>query len=385
MTSAAILFDLTELTATPLRTGIQRVCFEILSRWRAPESLRLARVNGDGRMQLLPEGTAQAIQEFFRARPGQHEAARARLVHLGQEVGRVLDTEEILRHRAVLNPELFFALPRVAFYEELAVQMADRLFFIVYDFLPMLRPSFFAKGAILQTMPYLRLLRRLKHLAFISEATKQDFTKRIVRRDDWGGPVLALGGNGLGEAEPVFSPSKRRITVLGSLELRKNHAAVFDAFASLWEQGVDVTLSLIGRYVHLQDSVRQQLERLHREEPRFQWLTDQDDHAVREQIRGSRATLFPSLLEGFGIPPLESLALGVPVIVSEGIPSIAMIEPLGQIRLSPPDSPAIQRAVRDMLDDDFARQKHEEIRQLRLPTWSELVRRLPEWIERSQS
>lgn len=384
MTSAPILFDLTEFIATPLRTGIQRVCFEILSRWPGPWPLRPVQVNGDGRLQLLPEGTSRAMTDFFRAEPGEREAARERLVALGQEPGRALDAAEIRYHRAVLNPELFFALPRIGFYEDLAKKMCERVFFIVYDFLPMLRPGFFAKGGILHTMPYVRLLRRLQNLAFISEGTKQDFLKRIVRRDGPDGPVLALGGDGLGVAEPAFSPSRRRITVIGSLELRKNTAALLDAFESLWRQGVDVMLTLVGRYVHLEDPVRRQLERLRKDERRFQWLTDQDDNAVRDLIRDSRATLFPSLAEGYGIPPLESLALGVPVIVTERIPSIGMLEPLGQVRLTQPDSAGIQRAVLEMLDDDFARRKYEEIGPLRLPTWGEMVRPLPEWIETGQ-
>ena len=86
-------------------------------------------------------------------------------------------------------------------------------------------------------------------------------------------------------------------------------------------------------------------------------------------------------MEGYGIPPLESLALGVPVVVTDGLPSIAMLEPHGQIRLPQPTSAAIVQAVRDLLDDDFARRKYEEIRRLRLPTWAEMVGRLSAWIE----
>jgi glycosyltransferase involved in cell wall biosynthesis len=104
---------------------------------------------------------------------------------------------------------------------------------------------------------------------------------------------------------------------------------------------------------------------------------------VRHLIRGSRATIFASQAEGFGLPPLESLALGVPVIVSEGLPSIAMIEPPGQVRLAQPDAAGIRQAVLDMLDDTFARRKYEEIRGLNLPTWADLSRRLGQWIESS--
>src|SRR5438874_6218078 len=142
MTSASILYDLTEFMATPLRTGIQRVSCEILARWSGPWRLRPVQVDSDGRMRLLPEETTAAIGEFFRAGPGQTEASRRRVVALGQEPGPPMDAAEIGSYRAVLNAELFFALSRTTFYEDLAQKMAERIFFIVYDFMPMLQPSF---------------------------------------------------------------------------------------------------------------------------------------------------------------------------------------------------------------------------------------------------
>lgn len=381
MSPSPILFDLTEFMGTPLRTGIQRVCFEILARWRGPRPLQPVRLNGDGRVQLLPEETVQAITAYFQAAPPQREASRLRLVALGQQPGPTLDLADLRRYRALCNVELFFNPARVRFYEEVGTQMPDQVFLVVHDFMPQLRPEFFEKGGFLHTLPYVRMLRGLKHLGFVSEATRQEFRQRIVRRPDAGGPVLTWGADGLGVAPPEFVPGRRSFTVVGSLEPRKNPGAVLEAFAALWDRGVEVTLTMVGRYCRLEEPAQRLLERLLREEPRFQYLTEQDDNAVRALIRASRATLFPSLAEGYGIPPLESLALGVPVVVTAGIPSITMIEPLGQVRLARPDSASIQQAVLDLLDDDFARRKYAEIRQLKLPTWDELVQRLSDWIE----
>src|SRR5262249_10185498 len=134
-------------------------------------------------------------------------------------------------------------------------------------------------------------------------------------------------------------------------------------------EGVDADLTFVGRMVWLPDADRQKLEELRRH-PRFEWLTDRTDEQVRDLIRDSRATVCPSLGEGYGIPPLESLALGVPVIATASIPSLGMISPHGQVRLAEPDSGSIRRAVRELLDDDFARRKYREIAALRLPSWS---------------
>jgi glycosyltransferase involved in cell wall biosynthesis len=381
MRKYGVLLDLTEFITRPNRTGIQRVCHEFVSRWEADSPLVPVQVGPDGQMRLLPDDTFATMTRYFRADGPEAETARRRLRAYGDEPGRELQPDAVAAYRALLNPELFFAESRLAFYERLLPRMRDRLFFLVYDFLPWLRPNLFARCGLACTMGYVRLVRAMEQLAFISEATRSDYLRRIVRRDRPTGPVLMLGSDGLGRAEPRFDPHSRRLTVVGSLEPRKNHGAILDAFEGLWEEGVDAELTFVGRWVFHEEGMRRRLERLQENQPRFQWLQELDDVAVRRLIRDSRATLFASQAEGFGLPPLESLALGVPVIVSDGLPSLAPLEAHGQVRLPQPDAPSIRRAVLDLLDDRFARRKYEEIRGLNLPTWADLSRRLGQWIE----
>jgi glycosyltransferase involved in cell wall biosynthesis len=181
-------------------------------------------------------------------------------------------------------------------------------------------------------------------------------------------------------APPRFAPERRRFTIVGSVEPRKNLGPALNAFRALWAEGVQVRLTLVGRVLTLPEEDQRTFDELRRTQPLFECLEGLGDSEVRELILGSRATLFLSRGEGFGIPPLESLALGVPVIVSADVPSLACIEPLGQVRLASPDADAVRAAVRSFLDDDLARRKTEEIRGLRLPTWAGLARDLAAWI-----
>jgi glycosyltransferase involved in cell wall biosynthesis len=320
------------------------------------------------------------MAEYFGTASGDPERARAELQALSGQGQGPLSTAQVLAHRALLSTELLPDWPRVAFYEGLLrAGGADRLFFLVYDLLPWLRPEWFAPALITFNQAYLRLLRQVRHLAFISPKTKADFLTRILRWERPTGPVLSLGSDGLGTAEPHFTGS-RRFAVIGTLEPRKNLLNVLDAFETLWAEGVEAPLVFAGRMGWLDEADRQRVLTLAQGQPSFRWLADLSDEGVRDLILSCRATLYPSWGEGFGLPPLESLALGVPVAASE-VPSLAELEPYGQVRLDPPDGAAILAAVRALLDDDFCRARCDEIRKLRLPRWADLGREMAAWVE----
>jgi glycosyltransferase involved in cell wall biosynthesis len=384
MSADGVLYDISEFIASPLRTGIQRVTFEILYHWppgRAP--LRPVLFGPPGRWYYLPPETPALMVEFFGRQPGDPAAARERLAALAARIPDGLAPADPERCLGLFNPELFYAADRIAAYETLLRETGARCFFFLHDFLPWLYPWWFGKGLMHQIpmMEFLRMVRQVRHVAFNSEATRRDYHRRIVRRDLPTGPVLTLGGDGLGRAEPAFAPPNRRFTVVGSLESRKNTGAVLQAFRSLWAAGVDARLTLVGKQFFLPEEDRRLLEETLRTEPRLEWLQNLSDDQVRAVIRDSRATLFMSEGEGFGIPPLESLSLGVPVIAFAGVPSLAAVEPHGQLRLARADRASIRQAVLDFLEDDFAARKHEQIRLLKLPTWADQSRNAAGWIE----
>lgn len=71
---------------------------------------------------------------------------------------------------------------------------------------------------------------------------------------------------------------------------------------------------------------------------------------------GARAFVFPSICEGFGIPPLEAMACGTPVVVSRtgSLPEVVGDEAL---TFDPYDSEDIAHTVKKVLDDDLLREK----------------------------
>ena len=223
----------------------------------------------------------------------------------------------------------------------------------------------------------------IPNLHFVSSATKRSFCERFAGADRSTYHVSPLGADGLGTATPAFSASRRRFAYLGTIEPRKNHRIVLGAFQALWAQGVDVELIFVGRLgwnIRVPgwkpDEIGEELSALAARNPRFAWRQELDDRAVRDIIASCRATLYVSEIEGFGLPPLESLALGVPVIASAELPSLGIVEASGQIRLREISVDAVAAAVTAMLDDRVAAAKYREISALALPTWRGLAESL---------
>ena len=104
---------------------------------------------------------------------------------------------------------------------------------------------------------------------------------------------------------------------VGTLQPRKNLALLMTAFERLEAgQRRDRQLVIAGRYGWGMDALREALLR-RRGEGAVVWVDHVDDLALRDLYAGAGCFVFPSLAEGFGLPVLEALGAGLPVIASD--------------------------------------------------------------------
>lgn len=101
----------------------------------------------------------------------------------------------------------------------------------------------------------------------------------------------------------------------GSLDVRKNVQLVLDACERLYQQGQRLTLVLLGQSWFGSSVVEKRIERLRTQGLDLRVLGYQPETVFYEVMRRASVFLFPSRYEGFGLPPLEAMRLGVPTVV----------------------------------------------------------------------
>lgn len=110
------------------------------------------------------------------------------------------------------------------------------------------------------------------------------------------------------------------VLCVGSIEPRKNHRALIEAFRALLARRPDLDLRLVlaGHRFGGADELADWLEGVTRGEARIDWTGLLPDAELAALYRRAAFTVYPSLVEGFGLPVMESLWMGRPCLCHSG-------------------------------------------------------------------
>jgi glycosyltransferase involved in cell wall biosynthesis len=146
------------------------------------------------------------------------------------------------------------------------------------------------------------------------------------------------------------------ILTVGTLEPRKNLIALLDAYSVLKKQrGFDHKLVVAGREGWLYEGIFQRVEELSlREDVIFLDFVPEEHLPALYKLADVLA--FPSIYEGFGLPPLEAMACSTPVVTSD---SSSLPEVVGDagLMVAPDDHEALAEAIVRVLQDAGLRQE----------------------------
>jgi glycosyltransferase involved in cell wall biosynthesis len=157
-----------------------------------------------------------------------------------------------------------------------------------------------------------------------SHSTELSFREHCKRRH-WRQPpveVIPLGVDPLfmaGDAVPEIVAGTPYFVMVGTIEPRKNHLLLLHLWRRMVKQIGSNTprLVIIGRRGWENENVADLLERCDLIRDHVIEANDLHDLHVAQLIRGATALLAPSFLEGYGLPVVEALSLGTPVIASD--------------------------------------------------------------------
>jgi glycosyltransferase involved in cell wall biosynthesis len=153
----------------------------------------------------------------------------------------------------------------------------------------------------------------------------------------------------LARVRQKYALPQRFILHVGTIEPRKNLTRLLEAFQPLVADRPDLKLVLIGKKGWLYESFFERLKALGLVEAViFPGYIDEADLPACYQL--AELFIFPSLYEGFGLPPLEAMACGTPVISSN---SSSLPEVIGDagLLIPPTDTAALSAAMDQLLDN----------------------------------
>ncbi|HHG2224947.1 MULTISPECIES: glycosyltransferase family 1 protein [unclassified Synechococcus] len=257
----------------------------------------------------------------------------------------------------------FYGLP-----DEIRDQAGMPVFITVHDMLPLTQPRFFAQEAIRHFAAMMKRLRATDHVVCVSQATRQDFLshQHVVPESNVHVTPLAASPSLAAVRDPgVLLAARSRYGIpehssillsLCTLEPRKNLITLIEAYEAMVSK-LPATACVLVLAGSLGWKTSPLMERISQSSAQGSIIiTDhvaESDLAVLYSL--ADAFVYPSLYEGFGLPPLEAMQCGTPVIVGH---TSSLPEVVGDAALfvDPHSSAELRMAMERLLASPSLRQ-----------------------------
>jgi glycosyltransferase involved in cell wall biosynthesis len=279
-----------------------------------------------------------------------------------------------------LTSELFSQEERPGFSDFIG-RHPCRLAAIFHDAIPLKHPHITWPQSVARHPGYMKSLARFDRVWAVSEASRQE----LLGFWRWQGvermppvEVLTLGADFAAAARVTEAPiaRPRHVLCVGIVEPRKNQVLLMNACEELWREGLAFELHVVGRVnPHFGGPIVARMKQVQREFPALQFHGSADDGKLANLYAGARASAFPTIAEGCGLPLLESLWLGVPCVCSDLPVLRENAAGGGCVAVTVNDRAAWKAALRRIIVDDAWQAKlAQEAIARALPTWADAAR-----------
>jgi glycosyltransferase involved in cell wall biosynthesis len=204
---------------------------------------------------------------------------------------------------------------------------------VVYDLLPIALPRSFELGLPPEFKRWLYALSTLDGAVCISRSVADQLRDYLEKHGSSNSGPLRIGyfhlGADLENSIPTSGIPEDASSVLeilsgaptflmvGTVEPRKGHRQVIEAFELLWKNGVEVNLAIVGKIGWLMDGFKESMESHPFQGSRLFHLNGVSDEYLDHVYEVSDCLIAASSGEGFGLPLVEAARKGIPIIARE--------------------------------------------------------------------
>ena len=192
----------------------------------------------------------------------------------------------------------------------------------------------------------------------VSEFSKSEIMRRLSMDDE----KIRVIYNAVSSRFHASESSRRNagevtgekyILAVSSIDPRKNFSMLLKAFSLIEDK--NIKLYIVGGQAHIYStSIKELCDNIPTD--RIKWLGRITDSELKEYYMNACCFIYPSLYEGFGIPPLEAMACGTPTIVSD-IPPLREVCSNASLYICPLDTEDIARKIMLLVSDIELRER----------------------------
>lgn len=231
----------------------------------------------------------------------------------------------------LLLPDAYWTYPQIWESAKLARANGAKIASVIYDLIPLTHQEIYDEAGVAQFRSYLSQVVDVSDFFLTISRTVRDQLTALgpsyTRSFNASKPIVPFrlgcefatpsSASVRSDVTRIFKKPQPTFLMVGTLETRKNHIAALRAMEALWRLDADCSLLIAGavgwRGEEFLTTVAQHPElgkRLH-------LFHDLSDAEIQHCYKNCQAVLFPSLTEGFGLPIVEALHFGKPVIASD--------------------------------------------------------------------
>ena len=372
--AGSVVVDVDHSAKYDLHTGIQRVSRSLMPLWTATHDVLPAAWTAQaGALRQLSPAELSRVVEWTGISPEADQVS-------GQPVAELASTRLIVPWHSVV---VLVEVPPSAACDRLAAigdKSGSRLVSVAHDAIPIVSADMVPSEDTAKFVRFLTAVKFASRVAGVSASAAseiagfaaalptQGLTGPTVIEVPLGTPRSADINSGSpdpaapsGSALPAWSaggtgallPPAPTVLVVGSHEPRKNHLAVLHSAELLWREGLRFSLTFIGGS-GWGDEFPRRVRSLQAAGRSIRIQRAVSEAELNEAYRTARFSVFPSLHEGFGLPVVESLAHGTPVITSDFGSTAQSAAAGGTLLVNPRDDADLTAAIRTLLTDDEA-------------------------------